>query len=222
MYMWCITGAGHLLEEIVDVMSKISRKNRISSVFSNAGYEVAGMYGLLEKIESISSEIILEKDQGKSCPITGRFSRGKYGKVIVAPCTANSTAKIYHGVADSLVTNIVSQAIKNKIPVVILPTDMKKKVKSRMAISVDDCKNCKICLAIEKCPTRALYRKGNRVKINLLKCTGCKICIKNCKFNAISFGKEVMVYCREIDIKNVKKLKKMEGIRIIENPDEIG
>jgi len=219
--MWCIMGAGHLLEETFNVMSKISRKNHIAVVFSNAGYEVVRMYGLLKKIENISGEIIWEKDQGYSYPITGRLSKKIYDKIIVAPCTANSVSKISLGIADSLVTNIVAQALKNKIPVVILPTDTKKRVKSRMAISINDCKNCEICLAIERCPSHALYRKDNGVRVNLVKCTGCKICIENCKFNAISFGKEVMIYCREIDIGNVKKLRKMKGINVIERPSEI-
>ena len=39
---------------------------------------------------------------------------------------------------------------------------------------------------------------------------------------AIGFGKIIKIQCREIDIENVKKLEKIEGIKVIKKLDEIG
>ena len=38
---------------------------------------------------------------------------------------------------------------------------------------------------------------------------------------AVSFGKIVEIECRDLDIGNTKKLKEIEGIKVIENLDEI-
>jgi flavoprotein len=48
---------------------------------------------------------------------------GKYDFFLVAPLTANSTAKIAHGIADSLITNCVAQASKGETPTHLLPVD---------------------------------------------------------------------------------------------------
>ncbi|MCK4566515.1 MAG: archaeoflavoprotein AfpA, partial [Candidatus Thorarchaeota archaeon] len=41
----------------------------------------------------------------------------------VAPLTANSTAKIAHGIADTLITNAVAQTLKGTTPVILYPVD---------------------------------------------------------------------------------------------------
>lgn len=46
--------------------------------------------------------------------------------LIIAPATANTVAKIVHGIADTLVTNAVSQTAKGDTPIYILPVDRKK------------------------------------------------------------------------------------------------
>ncbi|MFW9807111.1 MAG: flavoprotein, partial [Candidatus Thorarchaeota archaeon] len=42
---------------------------------------------------------------------------------VVAPLTANSTAKIAHGIADTLITNAVAQTLKGNTPVILYPVD---------------------------------------------------------------------------------------------------
>jgi dihydromethanopterin reductase (acceptor) len=49
--LWCVTGAGHLLEESRDFMQKSRGTHTITVAFSRAGHEVARMYGLLARIE---------------------------------------------------------------------------------------------------------------------------------------------------------------------------
>jgi len=121
--LWCITGAGHLLKETLESMLEIKKGSEVTVVMSSAGQEVAAMYGLLGRIKKDFPEIVLEKEDGKSAPFIGRLWGKEYGKVIIAPCTANTAAKIASGVADSLVSNIAAQAGKREIPLFILPTD---------------------------------------------------------------------------------------------------
>ena len=118
--LWCVTGAGHFLAECVENFEKLSKKHYVTCVISNAGLEVAKAYGVLSKIKKLSKDVILEKQQGYSTPLSGSQ---KFDVAIVAPCTANTCAKIVGGVSDSAVSNITSQFLKRRIPVVILPTD---------------------------------------------------------------------------------------------------
>jgi flavoprotein len=57
--------------------------------------------------------------------------------VVVAPCSANTAAKIALGIADSLVTNIVSQALKSCVKVVVLPTDAEPEVTGKTVSGKD-------------------------------------------------------------------------------------
>lgn len=49
---------------------------------------------------------------------------GNISKVVVAPCTSNTVAKLVYGIADSLCTNLVAQAQKAGTEVFVLPTDI--------------------------------------------------------------------------------------------------
>jgi flavoprotein len=50
---------------------------------------------------------------------------GKYKAFIICPATANTVAKLAHGIADSLITNSAAQAMKVDVPVYIYPVDQK-------------------------------------------------------------------------------------------------
>lgn len=218
--LWCITGAGHFLNDVVGFMKRISKENRITAIFSGAGYEVAMMYGILGGIEKISRDIILESEQGYSAPIVGRFAKREYDIIIIAPCTANTVAKIVHGIADSLVSNIAAQSMKSGVPVYVLPTDAKKEQKTGIPLSInpEKCRNCNECIPMEICPKSAFYR-SDRVRINLLKCDACLSCIDKCEYGTITFGQKVWIRMRDIDIENVEKLKKMRGLEVVEKLD---
>lgn len=220
--LWCITGAGHLLQEVCNSIREFSRKNKITVAFSNAGYEVSQMYGFFEKISESAVEVILEKDQGYSSHVCGRFVNGEYKMVVIAPCTSNTVAKIAHGISDSLVSNIAAQALKGRIPVIVLPTDIEKiaRSKSPIIINIEKCKNCKPCPAMENCPNSAFF-VSDRIRINPLRCNACKKCIEFCKYDAIEFGREIEIHARKIDMENVKKLEKMENIIVVKNLEEL-
>jgi len=238
---WCITGAGHFLEESYEVFRTIKKGARpdasnlkpqtpnlkITIFISNAGVEVLRMYGIFNKLKEISSgdymeEIFTEKEQGSSSPKAGRFSLKKYDAVVVSPATSNTVAKIAYGIADSLVTNVVSLAMKACIPVYIVPTDGSPgKVESEMPYSIDrdKCRGCDDCEPRDRCEKEekeAIY--GAPIpQIDLLRCDGCGSCSELCPYDAINGG-VVEIKAREIDIRNVERLRKMEGITVIEHP----
>ena len=124
-----ITGAGHLLLDSVELLEKLMTKHDVTVLLSAAGEEVLKMYGLYERIETITggyyNELIQEKDQKFSYPITGRFSLGKYDLLIVSPATSNTIGKIVGGIADTLITNAVAQSGKGGIKTCIIPVDLK-------------------------------------------------------------------------------------------------
>ena len=88
---------------------------------------------------------------------------------LVAPATANTTAKIAYGIADTLITNSVAQAMKAKVPVYIFPPDNKK-------------------------GTVETILPGN---------------------------KKLTLYMRDVDVENVERLRRMEGIEVLDKPEDI-
>jgi flavoprotein len=42
--------------------------------------------------------------------------------------TANTVAKVVCGIADSMASNIIAQALKSRTKVVVVPTDLKKEI----------------------------------------------------------------------------------------------
>jgi len=124
---WGITGAGDLILETFDVMSKLAKmKNvEITIVLSKAAGKVLKWYKLSEKLNEISSRIWIEEDANTPF-IVGPLQTGKFNFFIIAPATANTVAKIVNGIADTMITNAVSQANKVDVDIYIIPVDQKK------------------------------------------------------------------------------------------------
>lgn len=124
---WGITGAGDLIEEVFDIMEEISRINNLEiiAVVSRAGEAVLRWYKLRERLDTIAKKVLIEKDANTPF-IVGNLQTGKYKCLIVAPATANSVAKIVNGIADTLITNCVSQTNKTNTGIYILPVDREK------------------------------------------------------------------------------------------------
>jgi len=121
---WGITGAGDYLPETIQVMKEaLQRYNFKLTVFlSKAAVQVVKMYRLWKELEQISPKLLLEKDANTPF-IPGPLQKGAYNFLLVVPATANTVAKIVVGIADTLVTNSISQAHKGNIPIYILPVD---------------------------------------------------------------------------------------------------
>jgi len=123
---WGLTGCGDYLEESIETVITLKKKYGLSVdvVFSKAGETVVNYYGLWGTVKTNFDRILIEKDANTPF-LVGPLQLGKYGFLLLCPATANTTAKIVHGIADSLLTNCVAQAIKAEIPVYIFPADQK-------------------------------------------------------------------------------------------------
>ncbi|HMB45555.1 MAG TPA: dihydromethanopterin reductase (acceptor) [Candidatus Methanoperedens sp.] len=219
---WCITGAGHFLCESFEVFKELREKNKelkVTSFVSRAAEEVIKMYGLQNDLLNISSggyleECFYEREQGSSFPKAGRFLLNKYDALVVTPATSNTIAKLAYGIADTLVTNAVAQAVKGNVPVYIVPVDIEGYIESKMPFFIEReiCMKCEVCPPMKDCPNKAITDQ-----IDLLKCNGCGICVKLCSYGAIR-GEITKIKVRDVDSKNVKILSELEGITILNRP----
>jgi len=126
---WGISGAGHLLVESVEVLERLGNVHEIKVFLSSAGEEVARIYGVLERIGAFP--IVRESKQGHAFPSCGAFNLGKFDVFVISPATSNTVAKIRLGIADSLLSCCASQALKSKLPLVLVPTDSKPVVETK-------------------------------------------------------------------------------------------
>lgn len=222
---WAITGAGHLLDDSVNILEKLAKDHEITVFLSNAGEEVLKMYGLFERVTSVTGgyykELALESDQSFSYPLSGRLSLGKYDFFIVSPTTSNTVAKIVNGISDTLVTNSVAQAGKGGVRTLIVPVDMETgDVETILPskLELETCADCDDCVAVKSCKEGAIMAKQ---EIDLLKCIGCGNCENSCLYGAVKAGKLVTIRMREIDIENAHKLVLMDGITVLRHLNEI-
>jgi dihydromethanopterin reductase (acceptor) len=222
---WAFTGAGHLLRESVEAMEEVAKYNDVTVFLSQASEEVLKMYGLYDRVVAVTggryNELAADSNQKFSFPITGRLSMGKYDALIVSPTTANTVAKIVHGISDTLVTNAVAQAGKGAVPVYMVPVDIHPGPIDTVLpskIELSKCENCDDCVAALVCEQGAIIPHS---EIDLTKCIGCGLCRNSCPNDAISEGKIITIYMRDIDIENTRKLEGIDNIKIFENPEDI-
>ena len=222
---FAFTGAGHLLNESVQIAEKLAKENEVTILLSGAAEEVLKMYGLYDRVVKLTGgkyrELATDSNQKFSYPITGRLSLGKYDLLIVSPATANTVSKIVCGIADTLVTNAVAQAGKGAVKTYMVPVDIHPGpvdtvLPSKMELS--KCQDCDECVAAIVCEQGAIIPHE---EIDLLKCIGCGLCRNSCLYDAISEGKIITLYMRDIDIENTKKLSKIDDIQIFESPKDI-
>ena len=169
--VWGITGSGDLINEVTEELQKLSAtgKIEITICISKAAKMILNWYKLTERVKKISKKFLVEYDANNPF-IAGPLQIGRYHSMLVAPATANTVAKIVHGIADTLITNAVAQAQKGGVRIIVLPVDQK--------------------------PGETVTR--------------------------LPTGEEKRLVMRDIDIENVKKLRAMKGITVLETPGDIG
>jgi len=116
---WAITGSGHYIEECLEFL--LTLKN-VDIYLSQAGEEVLKMYGV--DLNQVREKHPVYRDKAASSPPVGHFYKGYYHTFIMAPTTSNTIAKCVLGIADSLVTNLYSQAGKCRVPSIVYPCDI--------------------------------------------------------------------------------------------------
>ena len=124
---WGITGSGDQMIETYSVLVDIKEKTNVDTMvfLSKEGETVMKWYHLWDKIQDDFPNF--KVDAGPNSPfIVGPLQMGHYDFLLIAPATANTVAKIVYGIADTLVTNTVSQTAKGKTPIFILPVDQKR------------------------------------------------------------------------------------------------
>ncbi|MFX1499121.1 MAG: archaeoflavoprotein AfpA [Promethearchaeota archaeon] len=122
--MWGITGTGYVLKESIELMKDLQENYdvNLTVILSKEGAAVVKWYKLwLDLIE------VVEKPKIEKTPnipfYAGPLQIGKYDMFLVCPVSANSIAKIVYGIADTLITNCVAQAIKGGVVVYLFPSD---------------------------------------------------------------------------------------------------
>jgi len=122
---WAITGAGHGLEECIDVLLNYPH---VDVFLSRAAEEVLEMYNLDSRITV--PKIRIYQETKYSAPQVIRLFAGAYSVLVVAPATSNSVAKFVAGISDTLVTNLLAQAGKSRVPAIVYPTDLEPAIES--------------------------------------------------------------------------------------------
>ena len=116
---WAVTGSGHYIEECLEFLMTL---DDVDLYLSQAGEEVLKMYGI--KLDEVRARMPIFRDKAASSPPVGRFYTGYYHSFVMAPTTSNTVAKCILGIADSLVTNLYSQAGKCRVPSIVYPFDI--------------------------------------------------------------------------------------------------
>jgi archaeoflavoprotein AfpA len=168
--LWGITGCGDKLEETVNIMKKLQKKHNLDVriALSKNGEIVVRMYKLWQSLQENFKKVMIER--GPNAPfLVAPLQTGKYDFFLICPATANTTAKIAHGIADSLISNCASQALKAGTKVYIYPVDQKP---GKITTVLPD-------------------------------------------------GEKLTLTIRKIDVKNAEKLKRMRGITVLSQPEDI-
>jgi archaeoflavoprotein AfpA len=123
---WGITGCGDKIEQIAALMVELKKKYglQVDIYTSKNAKLVLKWYKLWSKLEDEFYDIRAEVD-ANSPFLVGKLQTGHYDMFLVAPVTANTTAKIAYGIADTLLTNAVAQGAKAHVPIYLFPPDNK-------------------------------------------------------------------------------------------------
>ena len=115
---WALTGSGHFLMECLEL---VESQPGVDLFLSRAAAEVLTQYGV--DLKRLRERITCYRDTAASAPPVGRFYQGCYSRLVVAPATSNTVAKMVCGISDTLVTNVYAQAGKCRVPSIVFACD---------------------------------------------------------------------------------------------------
>ena len=119
-----MTGTGYLIQELIELMIDLQNNYEIdiTVILWKEGAAVVRWYKKWFALTEAVKKVKVEKTPNNPF-YAGPLQLGKYDMFIVCPTSANSVAKIVYGIADTLITNCVAQAIKGGQTVYIFPSD---------------------------------------------------------------------------------------------------
>ena len=168
--VWGITGTGYVLQESIDLMKDLQENYdvKLTVILSKEGAAVVKWYKKWLALTEVVEKVKVEKTP--NIPFyAGPLQLGKFDIFLCCPVSANTVAKIAHGIADTLITNCVAQAIKGGQIAYLFPSDQD----------------------IEPIVTSR------------------------------PDGSPLVLKIRDIELENIRKLKKLDGIEIISDFSEI-
>jgi len=229
--LWCITGAGHDIHGVVDVFKRLKSvlDFKVTLCFSDWGFRVARLYGVLRDLHGISSNEYMEEwlIGERGFYRVGRLYMGRYKFVVIAPASSNTIARIAHGLADTLPTLVFNQAVKSSVPVVIYPSDINDDVIYSVTSCYIDRGMCKCsilrdgCAALEHCVVNAIKLVNGKPFIDYRYCYGCGECVKYCLWGAVKCWDRVMVKPSTMDLVNIDLIRKYPYTIIVKNTVEL-
>lgn len=123
-WAWVLTGSGHFFNETIELINWIKE---VDLFVSKAAEEVLVMY---KKNGKISKQIKIYKDNSSSSVSVGKFYKGHYHTLVMAPTSSNTVAKCVYGISDNLATNIFAQAGKCRVNCIYFPCDTAPELKT--------------------------------------------------------------------------------------------
>jgi archaeoflavoprotein AfpA len=127
--MWGITGTGYVLKESIDLMKilleQYGAEIDITVMLSKEGAVVVKWYKQWDYLTETVKKVRVEKTANNPF-FAGPLQLGDYDFFVVCPVSANTVAKIVYGIADTLITNCVAQAIKGGVTAYLFPSDQHK------------------------------------------------------------------------------------------------
>ncbi len=116
-WAWVLTGSGHFFNETIELINEL---HEVDLFVSNAAEEVLVMY---KKKGKISKRVKIYKDNSASSASVGKFYKGVYHTLVMAPTSSNTVAKCVYGISDNLATNIFAQSGKCRVDCIFFPCD---------------------------------------------------------------------------------------------------
>ena len=114
-WAWGLSGSGHFFGESIELITQLEQ---VDIFVSKAAAELLKMYR-----KKLPKSVRTFYDTTASAVPVGRFYKGLYHTLVMAPASSNTVAKSALGLGDNLLSNIFAQAGKCRVPTIYFPCD---------------------------------------------------------------------------------------------------